>query len=256
MDTYSTTVSRRLIRLLQRLPQTTLNAFRFRAPFILPRWFKMPSQVRVCGTTLQLHFPDEEDVASDFIECFLLNAYGLGNQLGEIRSIIDVGANVGFFALAARHHYPQAVIHAYEPNPRVLANLALNTAAFNITVFPEAVGGEECAIKILDEGPSNQARARRDPSDQSTMRQITLAIAIARLNGTLDLLKLDCEGAEWEILKADGCWDKVRHIRMEIHFFNGETIEQARAALKRIEFQIIREEIKNDEMAVIWARKA
>jgi len=256
MDKYPTTVSRRLIRLLQRLPQTTLNSFRFRAPFILPRWFKMPSHVRICGKTLQLHFPDEEDVASDFIECFLLNAYGLGNQLGEIRSIIDIGANVGFFALAARHHYPRAAIHAYEPNPRVLADLALNTEAFNIFVFPEAVGSEECAIKILDEGPSNQARARRDPSGQSTINQIAVATAIARLNGNVDLLKLDCEGAEWEILETEGCWDKVRHIRMEIHFFNGQTIEQARAAMKRIEFKIIREEIKNDEMAVVWARKA
>lgn len=256
MDTYSTTASGRLIRLLQRLPYTTLNAFRFRAPFVLPRWFKMPSHVRIGGISLQLHFPDEEDVASDFIECFLLNAYGLGNQLGEIRSIIDIGANVGFFALAARHHYPKAAIHAYEPNPRVLPDLALNTEAFNIMVFPEAVGGEECAINILDEGPSNQARARKDASSQSTMRQITLATAIVRMNGTVDLLKLDCEGAEWEILQTTGCWDNVRHIRMEIHFFNGETIQQARAALKRIEFKIIREEVKNDEMAVVWARKA
>lgn len=256
MDANSPTIARRLTRLLQRLPQTTLNSFRFRAPFILPRWFRMPPYVRVRGRSVQLHFPVNENADSDFIECFLLNAYGLKNRLSEVRTILDVGANVGFFALAARHFYPDAVIHAYEPNPRVLSDLAQNTEGFDIKVFPEAIGAEEQAVTILDEGPSDEARVRKDVSNTSSIRQVTIATAIHRMNGTVDLLKLDCEGAEWEILNTDGCWDKVRNLRMEIHFFKGETLEQARAALRQLNFQIIYEDLKNDEMAVIWARKA
>jgi FkbM family methyltransferase len=256
MDTSSPTIARRITRLLQRLPQSTANSLRFRAPFVLPRWFKIPSHVRVCGKSVELRFPKSENADSDFIECFLLNAYGLGNRLGEVHSILDIGANVGFFSLAAKQYYPRAAIHAYEPNPRVLSDLLFNTQGFDVAVFPEAVGAEEYAVRILDEGPSNEARARRDASGSSQIRQVSLATALERMNGTVDLLKLDCEGAEWEMLKADGCWDKVRHLRMEVHFFQRERIEEARAALRRIRFEIIHEDVKNDEMAMIWARRA
>lgn len=204
---------------------------------------------------MKLRFPENENAESDFIECFLLNAYGLGHKLGEVHSILDVGANVGFFALAARHFYPEATIHAYEPNPRVLSHLRFNTEGFNVAVFPEAIGNEECFVTILDEGPSDEARTRRAPSGDSGIRQVTLATAIERINGTVDLLKLDCEGAEWEILKTAGCWHKVRHLRMEIHFFGKETLEQAKAAVRRLQFAILRVHVKNDDMAIIWARR-
>lgn len=249
-------IARRLVRLVQRLPESTANSFRFRVPFFLPRWFSVPPEVRVSGKAVKLHFPAGEYAESDFIECFLLNAYGLGHKLGNVRSILDVGANVGFFALAAREYYPDTTIHAYEPNPRVVPLLRANTEGFNVSIYPEAIGSEECFVTVLDEGPSDEARTRRSAESNGAVRQISLATAIERMGGSVDLLKLDCEGAEWEILTLEGCWHGIRSIRAEIHFFNGETLDHAEAALKRAGFEILLAEMKNEEMATIWAKRS
>jgi hypothetical protein len=56
---------------------------------------------------VNLRFTPEEGVDADFITCFLHNDYGLGRKLREVRTILDVGANIGFFSLAARGHYPE-----------------------------------------------------------------------------------------------------------------------------------------------------
>ena len=252
----NSSIARRLVRLVQRLPESAANSVRFRVPFLLPRWFRAPRRIRILRETKELRIPINESVESEFIECFLLNAYGLGNRLGEVHSILDIGANVGFFALAARARYPDAAIHAYEPNPRVLPCLDANSKGLNISVFPEAAGGEECFVTMIDEGPSDEARTRRAADSQGSIRQITLATAIDRIGGSVDLLKMDCEGAEWEILNSDGCWRAIRHIRMEIHFFNGETVDQARAAVERIGFKILQLDAKSDDMAIIWASRA
>lgn len=204
---------------------------------------------------MKLDFPPGENTESDFIACFLRNSYGLRHELGEVRSILDVGANVGFFSLAARSFYPGAIIHAYEPNPRVLPDLRVNTEDFNISVFPEAVGSEEGFVTILDEGPSDEARTRKASESSQAIRQVSLSAAIERMGGSLDLLKLDCEGAEWDILTSQNCWHAIRHIRMEIHFFGGETLEDANARLQRIGFTVLRADTTNPEMAMIWARR-
>ena len=100
-------ILRRLYWFILQLPEILANGIRFRVFFILPRWFKMPGSVRVAGRQVRLRYPREEGVEADFISCFLRNAYGLGHKMGEVRTIVDVGANLGFFALAARDYYPR-----------------------------------------------------------------------------------------------------------------------------------------------------
>lgn len=104
--------SRRLGRFVQSLPEVCVNCARFRVPFLLPRWFKMPSRIRVGDRIVDLEYLDEEGVGADFITCVLRNTYGLGRHLADIRTIVDVGASFGFFSLAARARYPDAAIHA------------------------------------------------------------------------------------------------------------------------------------------------
>jgi FkbM family methyltransferase len=248
-------LTRRLLRFFERFPESTANSLYFRVPYLLPRWFKTPAGVRILGKNIELQFPENELAESDFLECFLLNAYGLGQKLGHVGSILDVGANVGFFALAARARYPNATIHAYEPNPRVLPYLRTNTGDLNVSIFPEAIGKRSDFVRVVDEGPSGEAYTCKVPEQEGSVQQVSLATAIERIGGSVDLLKLDCEGAEWEILAAKGCWQAVRNIRMEIHLFNGETVEDAKGALERIGFQLLRLDIKNEEMATIWASK-
>lgn len=248
---------RRFGRFVGSLPEVCANDLRFRVPFLLPRWFKMPSRIHVGGCAVELHCLDEDGVDADFINCVLRNAYGLGHKLADVRTIVDVGANFGFFSLAARARYPHATIHAYEPNPRVLPLLRANTAGLGVRVYARAVGAQDGTINLLDDGPSNQARAARWENAASTcpVPQASLETVLKEAGGRIDLLKLDCEGAEWEILKfADG-WQSIRNVRLEYHLFGGETVEDAVRELGRVGFRIFRLQRDHDAGGVIWAAR-
>ena len=244
---------RRIWKVLMLLPQTAANSARFGVFFILPRWFRMPKRVRVAKRSIDLVFPDEDGVEAAFIECFLRNAYGLGRRAGAVLTIVDVGANVGFFSLAARDFYPGATIHAYEPNPRILPFLRANVAELDVHVHFEAVGGRDGFVTMIDVGPSDQARTRASEGGVGAVRQAGIATVVDRVGGAVDLLKLDCEGAEWEILTPNDCWKAVRNIRLEYHLSDGQTVEQARKALAGIGFKVIRLREHSAEAGVIWA---
>ena len=245
----------RLARAVLALPETTANSVRFGVIFILPRWFRMPARVNVAGRSIPLRFLDEEGVDADFIACFLRNTHGLGRRLGQVRTIVDVGANAGFFSLAARDFYSRATIHAYEPNPRILPLLCANVADLDVHVHPEAVGGADGLVTLVDVGPSDQARTRVSDRGDGAVPQAGIATVVERMGGAVDLLKLDCEGAEWEILTPNDCWKAVRDIRLEYHLFDGQTVEQARKALAGIGFKIIHLREHSAMAGVIWAAR-
>ncbi len=248
-------VVRRFFRFLALLPETCANGLRFRVLFILPRWFKMPARVYVAKRYISLRFLDEEGIDSDFISCFLRNSYGLGHKLRDVRTILDIGANTGFFSLAAREYYPGATIHAYEPNPRILPYLRANTSGLDIHIYPEAVGNLSGYVTMIDPGASDQARTSFSGNSGGDIAQVSLEKAIERIGGSVDLLKLDCEGAEWEIFKLTNCWGSIRAIRLEYHLFNGETLEQVKEALIAKGFRVIYSGGYNEVGGVVWASR-
>ncbi|MEJ5232949.1 MAG: FkbM family methyltransferase [Geminicoccaceae bacterium] len=138
----------------------------------------------------------------------------LARTLGEIRTVVDIGANQGFFAIAARKWFPNAVIHAYEPNTALHDVLESNAGAVEAKVFWEAVGSTPGTVELELFDDTNLTRAHR--SDQGAFPLVPFATVAERIGGTIDLLKLDCEGWEWEILEAAAVRN-VRILTMEYH---------------------------------------
>lgn len=247
--------SRRLFRLVLQLPETLANSLHYRVDFILPRWFAVPKRVFVADRYVALSLPENDAAESAFIECFVRNVYGLGQGLPQVRTVLDVGAHAGFFSLAVRGRYPAATIHAYEPNPRILPFLRANTAASTVRVFPEAIGGWDARVTILDPGPSDEARVCPTEETSGAIRQIRLQTAIERLGGEVDLLKLDCEGAEFEILQPAPFWEQVHHIRMEYHLYGGRALDEVKTALAALGYSIVRLDRHHAEAGVLWAAR-
>jgi SAM-dependent methyltransferase len=115
-------------------------------------------------------------------------------ELGEDTSlVVDVGAGIGDFALLVASRFPQATVIACEPNPRTFAVLARNVernAAANVDARAVAVGTCD-SYAPLDELVGGREA---------------------------DLVKIDCEGAELDVLESLGAQlRRVRRFAIEYH---------------------------------------
>jgi FkbM family methyltransferase len=143
--------------------------------------------------------------------------------------VVDVGANVGVFCLWVARRLGAGRIVAVEPSPRtaraLLANLERNDLK-QVTVLEVAVGGERRQAVLYKRGAEvmdtlfqrDNYGSRFEPA--GTVKIVTLEDVFTDLEiDQCDLLKLDCEGAEYEILfgASDATLAKVQHIAAEYH---------------------------------------
>ena len=164
-------------------------------------------------------------------ECFFDNTYFKGfPKAFAPQNIVDVGANVGYFSLATLNLHPNCQILAVEPMPNNLELLHhyLNHAPLaksQIHVFPMALAEKQGTLQLhYDPKDSFTTAASCLPSPSQSD---ALEVPAQRLDQLLldaswnhvDLVKLDCEGAEYQILEslADGFWPKIARWAIEAH---------------------------------------
>jgi FkbM family methyltransferase len=138
--------------------------------------------------------------------------------------IIDIGANSGLFALRIKQLYPSAKISCYEPFPANFTQLQ-NTISVNkldsVTPLQKAVGARPGRAKLFIHkrnigGHSFYATEARN-ADYVDVEVVDLPSILGDLDQEVDLLKLDCEGAEFDILMGLNVADarKIRRIIVE-----------------------------------------
>jgi FkbM family methyltransferase len=155
-----------------------------------------------------------------------LDEYGLARidfHRGDI--VVDVGAHVGVFAIYLAKRHPGITVLAFEPDPvnfsNLLANIAINGVT-NVVAHRLAVTHDGRPF-TLDTPPDNSAAAggyytRADGYARSTADSITLDQIFERnAIGRCKLLKIDCEGAEYEILTNTSVLDRVEWLSGEFH---------------------------------------
>jgi len=143
-------------------------------------------------------------------------------------TVLDIGAGLGDFAVRVARDCPGATVYAFEPLPESFAllqkNMQLNRVA-NVRAFPEAVAGRAGTLELYTvTGLSGQHRTAGDggKSIAAPIRvpAVTLAAALAKIpSARCDFLKIDCEGAEYEILFSadEATLSRIEHIAMEYH---------------------------------------
>jgi FkbM family methyltransferase len=199
--------------------------------------FTPPTSVILNGERLKLSFPDDKALALDVIDLWLDDEYGLGTMTCPIRTVLDIGANVGLFSLWAWRHFPEARIHSYEPNPAIQRYLAANLCSLpDITIWAEGVSDRRGRAR-LDPGHSSRlASTKVDEAGEIAL--VDLKTALARIGGHVDLMKLDCEGAEWTIFRDAEAFSTVRELRMEYHLTEGRGLDALQAAAHGLGFEI------------------
>lgn len=186
--------------------------------FFRTKNFTFPKSIRVHEKNRSFHFPDNTTYVELFRDIILDDEYKLSLIKDEnIINIVDVGANLGMFSIAARITFENANIHAYEPNPNNIPNLGKHGKEFNFRIYEEALGFEKGRGELAFT-TSHDTSARISNKDEGLVIISDLDTVIHRFkNRKIDLLKLDCEGAEFEILKNSKALKHVRFLSMEYH---------------------------------------
>ena len=148
-------------------------------------------------------------------------------------TILDCGANIGLTTLFFKRLYPKARISCFEADPTTATILKKNIDQNRLqdvvvhNLMLSASDGERPFY--IDDSAPGSLRMSGVPGFISNHREIL--VKTGRLsdyvNGPVDLLKLDVEGAEFEVLGDLKSSGKIAHIRRMVieyhHRIDGQT---------------------------------
>lgn len=145
-------------------------------------------------------------------------------------AIIDGGAHVGYATLFFANRYPGSRILAVEPAREHLALLRANTSAYpKVEVVPAAIWSHTTELALVDPREGSWALRVQEAPAETTVRvpAVTISTLIDRLGvETVDVLKLDIEGAEREVFTR-GVREWLPRIRTLIIETHGEECRKA-----------------------------
>ena len=155
----------------------------------------------------------------------------IARDSGTVRTIFDLGANVGTWSQLARAVVPDAAIHAFEPIPQYQQEFLKNNAEIkNLKLHKVGAGGENKKEKFNFAGHSSSFLEVTEnitnmfPGEKKAGEFVVDMIRLddyVRAQGIPkpDLMKLDVEGYELEVLGgAVDCMKTCRYIILEVSF--------------------------------------
>ena len=177
-----------------------------------------------------------------FKEIFMQDVYNieeLANTLPKYPVIIDIGANAGFFNFILLSKIKEAKIFSYEP---LLANIQYFNSVIEenksikpfLSINQLAVTGKEkeyIELFMADNTKSQVVASIFDNFAVENKSKIKVpCISLSKIINdnnlrTIDLLKIDCEGSEYDIIynTPTQVLTKANHIALEVHNIDDET---------------------------------
>jgi FkbM family methyltransferase len=133
-------------------------------------------------------------------------------QLAKQPVILDIGANRGAYAAAAMRLRPDAILHAFEPHPRIYPALAAEAKRLGFTAHNLGCGAEAGHSQLFDiaTGSGEGASRARDVIAAAGALPEAYPIELVSLDPFLDRLgigavaymKIDVEGYELDVLRS------------------------------------------------------
>jgi FkbM family methyltransferase len=201
---------------------------------------------------LQMHASSAIEARFIHQEIFRAGCYSVPD-LPSHPFVVDVGANIGLFVLYLKRRYPDAEVLAFEPMPQTAAllrknldlhgldsvtvhEIALGSAADTgvpFTFYPMIPGNSTRHPETKVAAKAALAKTVPEKLAERMYRGRRTIVDIARLSSllpadrTIDLLKIDVEGAEIDVLHGidPQHWPLIRHMVMEVHDLDGRLEE-------------------------------
>ncbi|WP_162197488.1 FkbM family methyltransferase [Methanosarcina sp. 2.H.A.1B.4] len=163
------------------------------------------------------------DLLSLYIEnkdIFVNQIYGFTSTTEKPR-ILDCGGYIGMSTLYFKKIYPKARITTFEPDPNIFQILKRNVERNNVTdveLVNSAVSKIDGTLKFDEEGSDGGSLIGSHPNNkQIKVKSCRLS---SYLKEPVDLLKMNIEGAEWEVFQEiEYVIHNVDQIIFEYHHF-------------------------------------
>lgn len=167
---------------------------------------------------VELKFVDATTLIAGYKEIIEAGIYDFKTS-NDRPYIIDCGANIGLSVFYFKTLFPNAEIVAFEPDIDIFNVLSENISRLKydkVTLIPEAVCAVNGMISFQKEGGfSGRIPKSGDVDNIITVQGSRLRDLLVR---EIDMLKIDVEGAEFEImLDIEKALHFVKHIFIEYH---------------------------------------
>ncbi|MGH8961042.1 MAG: FkbM family methyltransferase [Jatrophihabitantaceae bacterium] len=223
-----------------------------------------------CPNVPGARLPMYEQFADD---CYDL-AWVLGTRLDHPLQVLDVGSHVGAFATNLATARDDVRVECYEPSPdtaRYLQdNVDQNCLSARVHVYEKAMAGAEGSALLDDNSGASvhNGLVRQDhrlvDGDDAPGRRATISVAtttfdkaVADAPAPLDVVKLDCEGGEYELVYASSTasWASVQRVVMEYHPVESESWDELRAWFADVGLHAVRHESDSPGLGTAWLER-
>ena len=164
-------------------------------------------------------------------EIFIDKPYIRRFKLPNNPTIVDIGGYIGDFSIYAVKYLNADKVIVYEPTAEnfelLEQNIQSNGFGNRITAVNKAVSNSrEVRLNVvIEESEEIHVSAYLFPeAEHRIVPSATLGDVLAEHElGSVDLLKVDCEGGEYDIFPdvADEIFSRIRNIVFEYHFIDG-----------------------------------
>lgn len=240
---------------LKKLPLKTFellkmikNTFQFKDPLRLLRsyLFMIPPPRNKfslkSGETVYLSSNSHDSLTVMVIFC--RNEYG---TIPKDSIVLDIGSNIGTYALYAGLNGARKV-YAFEPNPEAFSTLVKNIEKNDLSdiIIPLNLGvSDEDDKRIYIPSQSSPYNKSIERKSKGSIKVNTISLPSILHNiitDEVDICKMDCEGAEYEILDnmEQDDFSKIKELRLENH--NGSRKDTLIKQMRRYSLRKIHEQ--------------
>lgn len=182
--------------------------------------------------------------------------------LREDLVVVDIGAHIGCFSLSFSTQHPQSRVHSYEPTPStgeyLVRNVEGNDLGHRITVNRSAVGARSGTLVMADTGQASGHNGVMHLGEEGAVGIevpcVSLESAFEAAGGRVDLVKMDAEGAEYDIILTSPpeLWQSVRRVVMEYHPLSGHSFDEIEAFLKTAGLSVVKRIDMPSGLGLAW----
>ena len=175
--------------------------------------------------------------------------------------VFDIGFNYGFFTLDALTYKPKKVI-GFEPNPK-LVKLFNQLEIESVELHKAAVSDKTGTTIFYENDFSGKSSIHSDVNADTKLDSYEVNIYsfndMAEQYNVIDYLKVDCEGAEYEIFESipkEFLTNRIRKIALEFHHnINDIKVVNLISKIKECGFETKIDYKDGDSTGMLYARK-